>query len=114
MRKSLARILIATALGSLPLAALAQTRDAGHALTVNQFTTDEATRALKAASDAGYKFPVISWYQGGNFFIIGAKEGGLHRLTVTPKGEFFAGPAGQYALPQTPVRPADTGLQPSS
>jgi hypothetical protein len=100
-------VLMAAAAIGLATGAQAQPAQQSRPITVNDFTSAEATRALKAATDAGYQSPVIRAAQDGNFFMIAAKDGGLKQLTVTPKGEVFASNSGPYVLPLTAVTPAD-------
>ena len=57
---------------------------------LNTATPDEANRALKAVTDAGYTAPVISDVQAGNFAIMAMKDGRLLQLTVTPSGKVYA------------------------
>lgn len=57
---------------------------------LNTSSSDEANRALKAVTDAGYTSPVIGDVQAGNFSIMATKDGKLLQLRVTPTGQVYA------------------------
>ena len=58
--------------------------------TVNSYTPAQAEQALAAARAAGYTGSnVVTFAQGGNFFINSSRGGQTYSLTVTPDGKVY-------------------------